>query len=128
MAKYQYFNPNPERLKTGDCVVRAIALALGQSWEQTYIELSVQGYLMHDIMSSNAVWDAYLKRKGYFRAAVPNECPDCYTMSDFADDYPKGIYIVGTGTHAVAIIDGIICDAWDSSAEQPIYYYYRGAK
>ena len=69
MAQYQYFNPNPERLKTGDCVVRAIALALGQSWEQTYIELSVQGYLMHDIMSSNAVWDAYLKRKGYFRAA-----------------------------------------------------------
>ena len=61
MAQYQYFNPNPERLKTGDCVVRAIALALGQSWEQTYIELSLQGYLMHDIMSSNAVWDAYLK-------------------------------------------------------------------
>lgn len=126
MARYEFYNPNPSRLKTGDCVIRAISKALGQSWEQTYIELSVRGYIMHDIMSSNAVWDAYLKRKGFRRAAVPDCCPDCYTVAAFADDNPHGSYIIGTGTHAVAVIDGTICDAWDSSEEQPIYYYYRG--
>lgn len=121
---YKYLNENPKQNRVGDCVIRAISTALSQSWEETYIDLCLQGYLMSDLPSSNAVWNAYLKNKGYTREFIKNDCPECYSISDFAEEYPTGIYIVGTGTHAVAVVNGDIFDNWDCSGEQPIYFYY----
>lgn len=124
---YSYFNPNPiKNNRVGDCVIRAISKALNQSWEETYIELCLLGYIMGDWGSSNAVWNAYLKSKGFIREIVSNDCPDCYTINDFANEHPNGTYIIGTGTHAVTIVDGVIYDAWNSENEQPIYFYYKG--
>lgn len=31
--------------------------------------------------------------------------------------YPRGRYIVGTGNHAVAVVDGDYYDSWDSGNE-----------
>ena len=71
---YSYFNPNPIKNKrVGDCVIRAISKALNQSWEDTYIDLTIQGYLMGDLLSSNAVWGAYLKSKGFERDIISND-------------------------------------------------------
>ena len=123
---YSYYNPNPiKNNRVGDCVVRAISKALDMSWEDVYIELTVQGYMMGDLLSSNAVWGAYLKGKGFIRDIVSFDCPDCYTLSDFANENKKGIFVVGTGSHAVCIKDGVIFDAWNSSNEQPIYFYKK---
>lgn len=123
---YEYYNPNPNGKTVSDCVIRAISKALNQSWEETYIELSLQGYLMADLLNSNAVWSSYLKNKGFARDVVSNDCPECYTIYDFACEHPNGTFIVGTGTHAVAVVDGTIYDAWNSENEQPIYFYYKG--
>lgn len=121
---FQKYNNSPNGSKVGDCVIRAISTALKQSWEETYIQLCLQGYLMADLPSSNAVWNAYLKNKGYTREFVRDDCPECYTISDFAAEHPQGTYIIGTGTHATVIIDGIIYDTWDCGGEQPMYFYY----
>ena len=56
---YEYYNENPNYKSVGDCTVRAISKALNQSWDKTYIELCIQGYLMKDLPDSNAVWDKY---------------------------------------------------------------------
>ena len=122
---YSYFNPNPQGNKVGDCVIRAISKALNQSWTQTYVDLSLQGYLMGDLLSSNAVWGAYLKAKGFTRDIVSNDCPECYTINDFCEEYPQGTYVIGTGSHAVCVIDGVIYDSWQSGDETPIYFYTK---
>ena len=124
---FVYYNPNPARKKNvGDCVVRAISKALGKSWEETYLELSIQGYIMGDLLSSNSVWNAYLRHKSFKREIIPDNYPESYTLADFAEDHPNGTYVIGTGTHAVCVVDGIIYDAWDSSRETPVYFYYKG--
>ena len=123
---YSYYNANPYKIRVGDCVIRAISKALNQSWEDTYIDLTIQGYLMGDLLSSNAVWDAYLKSKGFKRHIVPNDCPECYTINDFCEEYPQGVYIIGTGSHAVCVVDGCIFDTWQSGDETPIYFYKKG--
>lgn len=125
MNNYSFYNPNPQGNRVGDCVIRAISKALNQTWEQTYIDLSLQGYLMGDLLSSNAVWGAYLKGKGFVRDIVSNDCPECYTIDDFCNEYPQGIYVIGTGSHAVCVIDGVLYDSWDSSDETPIYFYRK---
>lgn len=47
------YNPNPYGLRVGDCVIRAISKALNQSWEKTYIDLCVQGFMMGDLPTQN---------------------------------------------------------------------------
>ena len=118
-------NPNPIGIYTSDCVIRALSIAQDQSWEQTYIELSIQGFKMGDWGSSNLVWSAYLKDRGYKRYVIPDTCPACYTVRDFCEDYPQGTYILATGTHVVAVIDGDYYDSWDSGNEIPVYYWVK---
>lgn len=124
--KYVFYNPNPSRKLVGDCVIRALSKALKQSWEQTYLDVMRKGFEMHDMPSSNNVWGAYLKANGYHRYAIPDTCPDCYTIKDFCIDNPFGTYILGTGTHVVTAQDGNYFDSWDSGDEVPIFYWKKG--
>ena len=50
------YNANPEHKNVGDCTVRAISKALGKRWDETYIGLVMQGYMMGDMPSANHVW------------------------------------------------------------------------
>lgn len=119
------YNANPVNNRVGDCTVRAISKALGQSWEQTYVEIFLQGFMMYDMPSANAVWGAYLRKKGFSRHVVPDERPDCYTVEDFCCDNPDGIYILALPGHVIAVVDGDYYDTWDSGGEIPMYYWKR---
>lgn len=125
MGEFVSYNPNPVGLKVGDCVVRALSKALGQDWEQTYIDLCVEGCLRCDMPSANAVWGAYLRRKGFEREIIPNTCPECYTVEDFCADHPNGTYILALDGHVVSVVDGQYYDTWQSGREVPIYYWHR---
>jgi len=122
---YIKFQNNPKHKATGDCVVRALSILTGMTWEQAYINVCAQGYKMAEMPSTNSVWGAYLRELGYVREALPNTCPDCYTIKEFCDDHPRGQYAVATGTHVVAVVDGDYLDAWDSGNETPIYFWRR---
>ena len=122
---FKEYNPNPVGNNVGDCVIRAITKTMEKSWEGTYIDIVVQGFLHSDMPSSNHVWDAYLRDNGFNRYIMPNFCPDCYTIRQFCYDHPKGTYILATGTHVVTAVDGDYYDTWDSGSEVPIYYYTR---
>ena len=120
---YEYYNPNPYGRTTGDCVIRAICKALDAPWLDIYWGLCFDGAEFGDWGNVNGVWSKYLKERGFERQTIPNTCPDCYTVANFASDHPKGIYILATGTHAVCVKDGTIYDSWNSSEEVPIYYF-----
>jgi len=122
---YIYTNPNPSNRKTGDCVIRAIAILTNSSWEQAYMDLCKEGLLQADLPNANSVWASFLRKFGYERDVISNSCPDCYTIEDFAYDHPQGRYAVCTGSHVVAVMDGDIYDAWNSSNEIPAYYFYK---
>lgn len=122
---YIYENPNPDGILEEDCVVRAIAIAMDRSWYDVYVDLCLQGVKMSGMPSSNRVWSQYLKEQGYRRYAVPDTCPSCYTVRDFCGEFFKGTYILGTGTHAVCVIDGNAYDAWNSLDEAPIWYWTK---
>ena len=122
---YIYYNPNPLQLSVGDCTIRAISKVTGLSWKETYLHLLLQGYSMSDMPSANRVWGEFLKSIGFIRRLLPDSCPDCYTVKDFCYDHPTGVYILGTGQHVVAIIDGNYYDSWDSGNEIPIYFFER---
>ena len=78
------------------------------------------GLNMCDMPSSNAVWGRYLKDKGFVQRPI-----DFMTVAEFAQNNPEGDFILATGSHVVCVKDGTFFDAWDSSAETPIYFYYK---
>lgn len=119
------YNPNPTGRRVGDCAIRAISKALNTDWETAYALVTKNGYEMGDMPSSNSVWGAVLRQNGFYRASIPNTCPDCYTAEDFCKDHPHGVYVLGFGTHVATVVDGDIYDSWDSSQEIPQYYWYR---
>ena len=121
-------NPNPYGSYVGDCVIRAISIAENKSWYDVYMGIALQGLAMCDMPSSNKVWGEYLKSKGYNRYIVPSDCPECYTIRDFCDEHFRARYILGTGSHVVAVIDGNYYDTWDSGDESPIYYWTKGGE
>lgn len=122
---WKYFLNNPTGRAVGDCAVRAVSVALGISWEQAYSLVAAMGYAMGDMPSSDAVWGAVLRQNGFYRAAIPDTCPDCYTAADFIADHPHGVYVLGFGGHTAAIREGVLLDSWNSLAELPQFFWFR---
>ena len=122
---YRELNLNPLARRVGDCAVRAVALALGLDWESAFDLLCEAAFNMCDMPSSDAVWAAVLRQHGFYRAAVPDECPDCYTAEDFCREHPRGTFVLAFGGHVATVVDGVLYDTWDSSGLVPQFYFYR---
>lgn len=118
------YNAHPYANDIDDCVIRAISTFYDISWGQAYLKVVMQGYNMKLFPTNrNDVWGTMLHEDGCEFYYIPNMCPNCITVKKFADDHPKGRYILGTTTHAIAVIDGTYYDTWDSGEEYPVYYF-----
>lgn len=119
------YNANTDERETSDCTVRAISFVTGQTWDQTYLDLCIQGYLLKKMPSTNHVWDTYLRNRDFVRYVIPDRCPVCYTVQDFCKDNPIGTFLLATGSHVIGIKDGDYYDTWDSGDAIPMYFYRR---
>lgn len=122
---FVYYNANPERIETSDCTVRAISKVLNQDWIESYWGICVQGAIEHKMPSTNSVWGSYLERNGFKRKAIRLFCPECESVKKFCKYNPRGVYVLGTGTHVIAVINGDYYDIWDSGDEIPLYYFTK---
>lgn len=122
---YKFYQPNPMEKRTDDCVIRALTKALDVDWETASVYAIVQQIRDSDLYVKNYVWGNLLLRNGFTKHHIPDTCPDCFTVEDFAKEHPQGLYILGTGEHAVAVVDGDWYDTFDSGAMIPIVYYEK---
>ena len=120
-----YANPNPCRQEEPDCVVRAVCLATQQDWDEVHWDLCILSHYECTMPSVNWLWELYLRKCGFEKFQLPEACPKCVTVREFAKRYPKGTYVIGTGTHAVCVRDGNWLDSWDSGDEVPTYFYRK---
>lgn len=123
---YEYYEPNPVRTGAIDCSTRALSKALDVSWEKAYLMKVLNGLLMGNEGVADEVWGSVLRENGFRREVIPNTCPDCYTVADFCEDHPKGIYVVKSENHAACIVDGVLYDSFNSENNVPSYYWVKG--
>lgn len=124
---YKNLNINPLHRRADDCAVRAIATALDKSWQEVYADLCIEGLKQYDMPSANHVWGSYLKKNGYKRRIVPDSCPECYTVGEFANDHPEGVYILALHGHVVPCVNGCVFDSWNC-LEEAVFYYWEKEK
>ena len=120
-----YANPNPCRQEEPDCVVRAISIATRKTWRKVHRDLCLMSSEHCTMPSVNWLWEMYLKKNGFRKFLLPESCPECVTVREFAMRFPEGTYVIGTGSHAVCVIDGDWYDTWDSGDETPTYFFRR---
>ena len=73
---FHFYNTNPKGRKTTDCVVRALATVLSQSWQQTYKDLFDIG--IRSCRPPEDLWviDKYLESRGAIRINQPKQRDD----------------------------------------------------
>lgn len=121
--KWVEYNPNPAKRQTDDCTVRALSVVLGCTWDEAAVRLDAEAFRLKVMPDSKVAFHSLLKGLGFKRRIIPDTCPDCYTVDDFRVEHLKGVYVLATEDHVVAVKDGVIYDSFDSSAENPQFYW-----
>lgn len=122
---YEYYNPNPMQKHIDDCYKRALTKVLGITWDAAHILMSSMALRIAENSNDKSTLWMVLRENGFDREAIPNTCPDCYTLEDFANEHFKGTYVADMGNHVAAIVDGVIYDTWDSRKMIPFFYWHK---
>lgn len=113
MAKFTYYNINPDGERRSDCVTRAISLASGLSYKEVQEKLFYTSKLLNCeklcVCCYRHLLDDVLKYKRV-------DC-DGFMLGEFADTHPNGTYLVRMNGHISCIIEGTIYDIWDCRRE-----------
>lgn len=105
--------------------MRSIATVTGLSWDEVFLELSIEAYIAKDKLDANYVWGNWLTTHGFTKHRLPDTCPLCYSVRDFVRDHKKGLFILGDGTHAIAVVDGYYVDTFDSGDRTVLFYFEK---
>lgn len=122
---YIFYNPNPLGKAAEDCTVRAISKLTDSTWDNAYFTVMIGGYLEKTMPDQKSAINTLMEYLGFKRYEIPDTCPKCYTIKQFTRDFPRGSYMVATGSHVVAVIDGNYYDAFDSGNEVPLNYWRK---
>ncbi len=104
---YKYYNMNPEGNDIEDCVIRAVSVAEGISWDEAYDELSDYARDIGLMMNSVEAVERYLDER-YNRVPFYTE-----TVGEFIYNHPVGIYLITMKNHITVLKDGINYDTFD---------------
>lgn len=109
--EFRYYNANPYGRKVNDCTVRAISLATGKTWDETYDWLSKyakeQGIMMDEVQYIDEFLEKYfIKLCG---------CKDTIkvTIEQFVDANPIGTYLITMNGHITCCINGCVYDTFN---------------
>lgn len=127
---YEFTNVNPHNRIGGDCVIRAIALACGQSWEQTVRELTEMGIKKGYICNDQKLYPAYLISKGFREMPEPRDVNNRkLTVKEWLiqrEGFVVKPIVANVGSHHVAaIVDNKVRDIWNSSTQTMHKYWVK---
>jgi len=126
---FTYYNANDKSKIGGDCVVRAVALACSQSWEQTVREMTEMGIKKGLLLNDKKLYPKYLESKGFIQMPEPRDAENLKisVIKFIKSGNIKGYVVVANvgSHHAVCIKNGKVHDIWNSSFQTMHKYWVR---
>lgn len=123
---FEYYNNNPKNKRTGDCVIRALALALNKDYIDVYKELFEMSLKTGYFMASIEIIRKYLKANNMIEFKQPiifkNGSRKKIKIKEFLDKLdelailPSNI-VVSTRKHILTLHYCKVFDIWNSSLE-----------
>lgn len=130
---FRYYNANPKDRRTADCVLRAISLSTGKTWDEVLDGLVEIAHKYKVMVNDTPCYDRYLQSLGYTKMTQPRKKDNTkYTGEEFCRDY-LGKFRLGEydvvahigGNHIVAIVDCKVVDTWNSTYKTIGNYWIR---
>lgn len=123
---YIKHNVNPLGKKTGDCAIRAVAVATGIGWENSYDQLALAGKQCKCCMSDIEAVDLVLKNNGFLEGKIKISKGDRRpTVDSFSREHPDMYMVLRVANHLVAAGKGNYVDIWDSGDCAVYKYWYK---
>lgn len=115
------------RGRTGDCVVRSIAIATEIPYKEVYRDLTRLGKSSPRNGVRKEIYTHYLKSLGWKWKSCMGIGTGCTTHLR-VDELPSGKIIVRVTKHLCAVVDGVLNDTWNPSRDgmRCVYgYFYK---
>jgi hypothetical protein len=128
----------------GDCVARAVTIASGRPYIEVYAELAEINARMpltlsrkrrgivgrstasHGIYTQSKLFKNYMALNGFEWTPTMHIGSGC-KVHVRADELPMGRLVLNVSKHCVAVIDGVLMDAYDCSRDgtRCVYGYWK---
>lgn len=114
MVAFELKNVNPKGKKTGDCVVRAIALALRRDYYEVYDELYRLSVKLGFIVNDKRVEEKFLLNCGFTKHKQPKK-PNGrkYTIGEVDKLCRDDVIVISCAHHLTVVLNGTLYDTWD---------------
>ena len=107
-GRHQYFRMKYKKDRIGDCVVRALAIATGEDYQDVRTELWETSFKNGYMPNCNQNYEQFLLKRGFipekkikgFNLGRYPACQDC-------------TYVVVLANHLVCLDQGLVRDIWD---------------
>ncbi len=114
MVDFKQKNLNPKGKKTGDCVIRALALALDKDYYTVYHELYMLSIKLGFIVSDKRVEEKLLLGSGFIKHKQPiKPSGRKYLVGEIDKLTKEDVVVISCAHHLTACIKGTIYDTWD---------------
>lgn len=108
---FDYYNRNPLGIEEEDCVTRAISFCSGMSYFTTRKKLQ----LVAELLDCDELCPCcYFHLLDYVFKYKRVKCKGM-TVGEFAEQHPRGLYLIRMDGHISVILNGRIKDIWDCS-------------
>ena len=95
-SSFHYYNANPKKRITTDCVIRAITTALEQDYNTTVMEMAAMQCETGYDDGDTKLYNKYLQSKGWVKHAQPRKADNTkYTGKEFCKELNHNIMAVG---------------------------------
>ena len=118
--------------KTGDCVIRALACALSESWEEVFKEVADEAFRTRRSMVDPKVFTNILDNHGFDLIRIkPEKGSKRPTPKSLIERYRYSgreyVIVVEVCKHLTAIRDWKVWDTWDCSERAAYRYWIKEA-
>lgn len=126
---YHYYNCNPHRRLTDDCVIRAICSSTGNPWDETITALTQYSIKTGYFINTPECYSKYLKELGYVKQKQPlHNDGKKVRFKEFVQMFDgHAIAHCGRG-HVTYVADNSTWDIWDVSDEIVGNYWVHQAE
>lgn len=111
---YRYYNNNPNKYKTGDCVVRAISVALDKSWEEVVRDLTEYTLKYKYFLNCQELYEIYLKDNKWKKHKAPHKKNGGeYLLGEWLKKFKGEAVVTIEDNHLTYVNNQIVYDIWN---------------
>lgn len=125
-STFHFHNENPKGRRTGDCVIRAIARASGDSWEDTLTGLYQVALKVKSELAYPDCYERYLAEQGWLKHPQPRKDDGKkYTVDEWCKLKKQPKMVISVARHLTCVIDGKCNDIWDCTDKAVLNYWTK---